>query len=52
MKLADAMFTGLVIECKIRDDSATILGWLDSLEIINPLNENKVLLAEKVYTTV
>uniref|UniRef100_A0A0E0AQ59 Uncharacterized protein n=1 Tax=Oryza glumipatula TaxID=40148 RepID=A0A0E0AQ59_9ORYZ len=50
MKLVDAMFTGLGVECKIWDDSTTILAWLDSLEIINPLNENKVLLAEKCST--
>lgn len=49
MKLVDAMFTGLGVECKIWDDSTTILACLDSLEIINPLNENKVLLAEKVH---
>uniref|UniRef100_A0A0E0LQM8 C2 domain-containing protein n=1 Tax=Oryza punctata TaxID=4537 RepID=A0A0E0LQM8_ORYPU len=50
MKLVDAMFAGLGVECKIWDDSTTILAWLDSLEIINPLNENKVLLAEKCST--
>ncbi|EEE67937.1 hypothetical protein OsJ_25824 [Oryza sativa Japonica Group] len=50
MKLVDAMFTGLGVECKIWDDSTTILACLDSLEIINPLNENKVLLAEKCST--
>ncbi|EMS47217.1 Putative vacuolar protein sorting-associated protein 13A [Triticum urartu] len=46
--LIDGMFTGLGTEYKIWDDSATILAWLDSLEITNPLNKNKVLLAEKV----
>ncbi|KAL6856895.1 hypothetical protein ACP4OV_018277 [Aristida adscensionis] len=50
MKLVDAVFSGLGIECKIWDDSATILAWLDSLQIINPLNENKVLQAEKCST--
>lgn len=52
MKLIDGMFTGLGTEYKIWDDSATILAWLDSLEITNPLNKNKVLLAEKVHITV
>ncbi|KAM3191147.1 hypothetical protein ACQJBY_068843 [Aegilops geniculata] len=50
MKLIDGMFTGLGTEYKIWDDSATILAWLDSLEITNPLNKNKVLLAEKCST--
>ncbi|KAL6659540.1 hypothetical protein ACP70R_003580 [Stipagrostis hirtigluma subsp. patula] len=50
MKLVDAMFSGLGIECKIWDDSATILAWLDSLQVVNPLNENKILLAEKCST--
>ncbi|PNT66537.1 hypothetical protein BRADI_3g13757v3 [Brachypodium distachyon] len=50
MKLVDAMFTGLGTEYKIWDDSATILAWLDSLQITNPVNENKVVLAEKCST--
>ncbi|XP_040382901.1 uncharacterized protein LOC102719317 isoform X2 [Oryza brachyantha] len=50
IKLVDAMFSGLGVECKIWDYSTTILAWLDSLAIINPLNENKVLLAEKCST--
>ncbi|VAI88392.1 unnamed protein product [Triticum turgidum subsp. durum] len=50
MKLIDGMFTGLGTEYKIWDDSATILAWLDSLEITNPLNKNKVLLAQKCST--
>lgn len=48
MKLVDAMFAGLGMECKIWDDSATLLAWLDSLQVINPLNDMKILLAEKV----
>jgi hypothetical protein len=52
MKLIDAMFTGLGTEYKIWDDSATIRAWLDSLEITNPANKSKILLAEKVYITV
>ncbi|CAM0910801.1 unnamed protein product [Alopecurus aequalis] len=47
MKLIDAMFTGLRTESKVRDDSATIHAWLDSLEITNPANKSKILLAEK-----
>lgn len=50
MKLIDAMFTGLGTEYKIWDDSATILAWLDSLEITNPANKSKILLAEKCST--
>lgn len=49
MKLVDTVFCGLGMECKIWDDSATILTWLDSLQAINPLNETKILLAEKVH---
>jgi hypothetical protein len=49
MKLVEAMFAGLGVECKIWDDSVTTLAWLDSLQIINPFNENKILLAEKVH---
>ncbi|KAF8712705.1 hypothetical protein HU200_028469 [Digitaria exilis] len=50
MKLVDAMFAGLGMECKIWDNSATILAWLDSLQVINPLNDRKILLAEKCST--
>ncbi|TVU00729.1 hypothetical protein EJB05_53839 [Eragrostis curvula] len=50
MKLVDAMFAGLGTECKIWDDSVTILAWLDSLQVMNPLSENKILLAEKGST--
>jgi hypothetical protein len=49
MKLVDTLFSGLGMECKIWDDSATILAWLDSLQVINPLNETKILQAEKVH---
>lgn len=49
MKLVDATFAGLGIECKIWDDSITILAWLDSLQIINPFNKNEILRAEKVH---
>jgi hypothetical protein len=37
------------MECKIWDDAATILAWLDSLRVINPLNKTKILWAEKVH---
>ncbi|KAJ1266962.1 hypothetical protein BS78_07G020000 [Paspalum vaginatum] len=47
MKLVNAVFAGLGMECKIWDDSATILAWLDSLQVINPLNEMEMFLAEK-----
>uniref|UniRef100_A0ACD5WZJ8 Uncharacterized protein n=1 Tax=Avena sativa TaxID=4498 RepID=A0ACD5WZJ8_AVESA len=50
MKLIGAMFTGLGTEYKIWDDSATILAWLDSLEITNPANKSKIVLAEKCST--
>jgi hypothetical protein len=36
------------MECKKWDDSATVLAWLDSLQVINPSNDMKILLAEKV----
>ena len=48
MKLVNTVFAGLGMECKIWDDSATVLAWLDSLQAINPLNDMKILLAEKV----
>ena len=48
MKLVNTVFAGLGMECKIWDDSATVLAWLDSLQAINPLNNMKILLAEKV----
>jgi hypothetical protein len=48
MKLVNTVFAGLGMECKIWDDSATVLAWLDSLQIINPLSDMKILLAEKV----
>jgi hypothetical protein len=47
MKLVNTVFAGLGMECKIWDDSATVLAWLDSLQIINPLSDMKILLAEK-----
>ncbi|CAO2190040.1 unnamed protein product [Urochloa humidicola] len=50
MKLVDAVFAGLGMEYKIWDDSATILAWLDSLQVINPLNDMKILMAEKCST--
>jgi len=49
MKLVDTVFSGLGMECKVWDDSATILAWLDSLQVINPLSETKILRAEKVH---
>lgn len=49
-KLVDTMFSGLGMECKIWDDAATILAWLDSLRVINPLNKTKILWAEKCST--
>ena len=48
MKLVNTVFAGLGMECKIWDDSATVLAWLDSLQATNPLNDMKILLAEKV----
>ncbi|TKW09291.1 hypothetical protein SEVIR_6G085000v4 [Setaria viridis] len=50
MKLVDAVFAGLGMELKKWDDSATILAWLDSLQVINPSNDMKILMAEKCST--
>lgn len=47
-KIAEVQFSGLGIECEFLKDSAAILASIDSVKIANPVNDNMILIAEKV----
>ncbi|XP_052202477.1 uncharacterized protein LOC127808127 isoform X2 [Diospyros lotus] len=48
--IAKLIFEGMVIECKLREESAAILGSVNSGRIINPLSNQDIFLMQKAVS--
>ncbi|XP_073012455.1 intermembrane lipid transfer protein VPS13 isoform X2 [Typha latifolia] len=46
-EIAKAVFIGFGIECKVWEDSSTIIASINSINMVNPCNGNTILVSEK-----